>query len=351
MPANIPGREEGPFEGSRCVAGPGGHWAPATVRRVNEDGSFKIEFDVKQMQLMPYWHGVTPAEVSFDDERLWPRVLAEISPDRQTLAASSFRGALDWLGCRVDAKQARRYWTESCRKLFDVSEGQADSLVLEPEASYRLFLHLGLSAKQCTEGLQVNRPEPYFKLYWNQTRMGGREPAELPRPVTLDDALAALGLTAGQFDDASVAFAHGFEREHSVRLPAALKECICLRGVADAVTDCHPNNPNLKPLREGGWFLSRGMRWSEVQGDYAIVIMLPHQGDYEWTVVFDDGEEDARVYVRWDTDGASQWRLTAPGIGMFFWDLAQTGLAWYQDTRFDRGKRVKRSDVGLVLDA
>jgi hypothetical protein len=36
---------------------------------------------------------------------------------------------------------------------------------------------------------------------------------------------------------------------------------------------------------------------------------------------------------------------------MFFWDLAQTGLAWYQDTKFKGGKPVRRSDIGLVLDS
>jgi hypothetical protein len=350
MPANTGGGQQGPFEGSRCVAGPGGHWAPATVRRVNEDGTFKIEFDVKQMQIMPYWHGVTAAEVSFDDDRLWPRVLAEISPDGQKLTEPNFRDALTRLGYQVDAEQSRRYWGESCRKLFDVAEGQADGLALDPDASYRLFLHLGLSAKQCAEGLRADRPRPYYKLYWNQTRMGGREPAELPRRVTLDDALAALGLTAGEFDDAAADFVHGFEREQEVQLPTALKEFVCLRGVADAVTDCHPNNPNLDPVGVGVWHLQRGMRRRQLQGDYALVVMQPHQGDHQWAVVFDDGEDDARVYVWGATEESDYWLLTAPGIGMFFWDLAQTGLAWYQDTRFGGGRRVKRSDIGLVPD-
>jgi hypothetical protein len=35
---------------------------------------------------------------------------------------------------------------------------------------------------------------------------------------------------------------------------------------------------------------------------------------------------------------------------MFFWDLAQSGLTWYQDTKFEGGKPVRRSDIGLVLD-
>jgi hypothetical protein len=79
--------------------------------------------------------------------------------------------------------------------------------------------------------------------------------------------------------------------------------------------------------------------------------MVPHQGSHAWAAVFDDKEDDARVYVRYDTENGEEWMLTAPGIGMFFWDLAQTGLTWHQDTRFNGGKPVKRSDIGLVLDS
>jgi hypothetical protein len=92
------------------------------------------------------------------------------------------------------------------------------------------------------------------------------------------------------------------------------------------------------------------MRERQLSGDYALVIMLPHQGDHEWAVVFNDGEDDARVYVRWDTENGESWLLTAPSIGMFFWDLAQSGLTWYQDTKLKGGKPVRRSDIGLVLD-
>jgi len=74
---------------------------------------------------------------------------------------------------------------------LNVSREQAESHILDEVSSYRLFLHFGLSAKQCAENLRADRPKPFFKLYWNQLRMGGREPAELLRHVMLDDALAA----------------------------------------------------------------------------------------------------------------------------------------------------------------
>jgi hypothetical protein len=91
------------------------------------------------------------------------------------------------------------------------------------------------------------------------------------------------------------------------------------------------------------------MRERQLSGDCALVIIVPHQGDHEWAVVFDDGEDDARVYVRWEAEDGETWLLTAPDVGMFFWDLAQTGLTWYSDTKFKGGKPVRRSDIGLVL--
>jgi hypothetical protein len=181
--------------------------------------------------------------------------------------------------------------------------------------------------------------------------MGGREPAEVSRRVTLDDAFAALGLTSGRIDKSTVSFLQRFEREQAIRLPSTLVELLHRSGVAGAVAECHPNNPNLVEFKKGEWTLRRGMRGQQLSGDYALVIMVPHQGDHEWAVVFDDREEDARVYVRWDTEEGEGWLLTAPGIGMFFWDLAQTGLTWYQDTQFKGGKPVQRSDIGLILDS
>jgi hypothetical protein len=340
-----------PVQGSRCVAGPGGHWAPATILRINEDGTYKIEFDVKQMTVMPHWLGVTRAEISFDEARMWARVFAQLSPDGKTLVRASFSKALDRLGFKVATEKLDQFWDAGCKKLFDVSDTNASSLVLDSDSSYRLFLHLGVAAKECAELLESAVAPKYFKLYWNQQRMGGREPTEVKRPVSLNDAFAALGLVDADLDESAVDFLQGLEREHSVRLPAALKALFFRVGAAEAIAECHPNNPSPLPFEKGNWTIRRGMRERQLNGDFALVIMTPHQGDHEWAVVFDNGEEDARVYVRWDTEDGESWLLTAPSIGMFFWDLAQTGLVWYEDTRFRGGKPVKRSDIGLVLDS
>jgi hypothetical protein len=339
--------QQGPWEGSRCVAGPGGRWGPATIHRVNEDGTFTVEFDVKEMLIMPYWYGVTSSEISFDDAHQWASVFAELSPDGKRFTPTDFFNALTRLGYRVDEEQARQFWRHSCQKLFSVPADQAETRALDREESHQLLLDLGASAKQWAENLKKDRPQSFFKLYWNQTRMGGRDPADVRRPVTLADAFAALGVVPGRVDRSTATFLQGFEQMHNLVLPAALKELVCQKGIADTVADCHPNNPSLQPFRD--WLLRPGMRGQQLQGDCAIVIMDPHQGDHQWAAVFDDGDDDARVYVRWDAEEGEDWLLTAPGVGMFFWDLAQTGLAWFQETQFDGGKPATQGDIGLIL--
>lgn len=339
---------QGPVVGSRCLAGPGGHWGRATIRRVNEDGSFKVEFDVKDMVVLPYWYGVTPAEVSFDDARQWPSVFAQLCPSGSRFSRAQFPEALTSLGLQAPPEEALAVWDRECARLSGTAPPRANRDALTEAEAYELFLLLGLSAKQCAENLRPGRPEPFFKMYWNQIRMGGREPSEVTRPVTTGDAIAALGLTAERVDRSAVAYLRQFEREHGVRLPAALTELLGCAGVGRAVTDCHPNNPYLVEFRRGMWELRRGMRERRLDGEYALGIMLPHQGDHKWAVVFDDGDADARVYVHGDSPDGGVWLRTAPGIGVFFWDLAQTGLCWYQDTRFKGGKPVEPTDIGLV---
>jgi hypothetical protein len=351
MPGSKTDTLQGPFEESRCLAGPGGRWGPATIRRVNEDGTFKVEFDVLEMEIMPHWYGVTAAEVSFNDASRWAALFPQISPNGRSFTQPNFRGALASLGYQVALDKAQQLWDLCCQQLFNVSKEQATGLVLDESMSYQLSLLLGVSAKQAAQNLGLEKPQSYFKVYWNQTRMGGREPDELPRRVTLEDAFAALQLTVDRVDGSKAGFLQRFERKHAVHLPTTLKEFLHRAGVADAVVNCHPNNPSLIEFEHGQWNLRRGMRDQQLSGDYALSIMVPHQGSHEWAAVFDDKEDDARVYVRYDTENGEAWMLTAPGIGMFFWDLAQTGLTWHQDTLFNGGKPVKRSDIGLILDS
>ncbi len=230
--------------GSRCS----GEFGAGTVRRVNEDGTFTVEPDVKEMIVMPYWYGVTLGELT---------------------------GAVE-----------------------------------EPN---------------------------YFRLYWNQTRMGGRQPGEVGRRVTMDDALVALGLADAAVDEGVRAAIGEFERQEGVKLPTELVRLLVAGGVGERVLRTHPNNPELVEVKY--WELVK------VGAQRVLPIVEPHQGNHKWSVMFDDGMADAQVFVA----VGEQYLLTAPSCAMFFWDLAQTGLAWYQETGFKGGKPVVRTDLGLAL--
>jgi hypothetical protein len=368
-------KPQGPFTGSHCIAAPDGRWHPATIRRVNEDGTFNIEiagrvelvtvlrsevsadgtvkrdeYDEEEIIRPSNWFGVTPAEVSSDDDRQWPIIFAQISPDGRSFTWTNFRDTFSSFGYQNDPDLVRQLWDQGCQKLFNIPAEKAESYSLNEAMAYQFFLHHGFSAKQFTKDLKSERTKPYYKKYFDRVRMGGRDPEEILRGVTLQDAFVALGLADGVVDKSAVAFLQRFEREQGVHLPATLVELLQREGIAHAVFNSHPNCPGLVDFEN--WNLLRGMREQGLSGNYALEIVEPNEGGFHWVVVFDDEEDDARVYYAVDdeVDEPESWQLTAPGIGFFFWDLAQTGLAWYQDTRFEGGKPVKRSDIGLILD-
>lgn len=139
--------------------------------------------------------------------------------------------------------------------------------------------------------------------------MGGRDPADVKRAVTLADAFAALGITPNDLGSSTAASVEELERQNTIRLPAVLKKLACQRGILDAIHDCHSNNPNFLPVSE--WQLRRDTPDYPLCGEYAIVIMEPHQGDHRWAVHFDQGEDDPQVYVGWDVEQGGKWVLTA----------------------------------------
>src|SRR5579872_4642296 len=183
-------KTQGPFEGSRCLVGLGGRrWRPATIRRIYADGSFKIEFDDEPSKLDPYWYGVTQGEISFDDADKWLRVFERLSPNRKTLTRADVQTALVNLGYAVADEQVfEELWSQVCQKLFTGESTAIDSLVLDLDSAYALFLEMGISAQECAESFNPDGPPQYVTQYINNIRMGGREPSEVGRPVTLEDA-------------------------------------------------------------------------------------------------------------------------------------------------------------------
>jgi hypothetical protein len=341
-------QKEGPFEGSRCLAAPAGYWKPGAIRRVNEDGTFTIEFDVKEMILLKVWYGVTLAELSFDDSVKWPSVFGRLCSADLGLSKLDLGKIFPAFGYCPNEDQLSQFWREACNKLFDIDAEQADRHLLDRDFAYKLFLHAGISAKQCEECFKPDRPELHAKVYWNQTRMGGREPSELTRSVTLADAFAALGIGKNGCDAETMNVLDNCEKSQHVKLPAALKQFLSRQGVAQAVSDAHPNNPELLVPGNEECKLRRDMKKQNLRGDYALGLL--NQDDFDWYAVFEENDDDAQVYLTWRGESGEIWRPAAPSIGMFFWDLAQTGLCWYQDTKFQGGKAVRKTDIGLIPD-
>ena len=330
-----------PNEGTRCLAAPTGRWAPGRIQRVNEDGTFTVELDENDMIILPYWYGVTSDQISINDEAYWPDIFERLTYGSSRMTRATFADSLSRAGYRIDEHQLGEFWSHHCKDLFDIES--AAEAALNEEQVYLLLLRAGSSAKQFT---QEDRSEvDYYKLYWNQIRMGGRQPSEISRSVTLDDAFGALGIPQSTINAASAAHIHTFQRHNQVEIPSNLRKLLCCASISDAVLRSHPNNPELVLPEDEDFELQNHPPLGTTKADYALPIMFPHQGNHVWVAVFDRGDTDARVYVTLDH---ANWLLTSPTIGMFFWDLAQTGLIWYQNTGHDGGKPIDKTDIGVI---
>ena len=100
--------------------------------------------------------------------------------------------------------------------------------------------------------------------------------------------------------------------------------------------------------------MTRGLRSSVIKRLYleciwfvTLFFMNPHQGDHAWAAVFDEGDDDARIYLH---APGRPWALVARSAAFFFWDLAQTGIGWFNENEYEGGKPTRRTDIGVVLE-
>lgn len=339
----------GASAGTRCLARPTGTWAEGTIVSVLPDGTYRIELDEKAISFMKYWHGVTAAEVSIDDESAWPLVFDRIVSDRSGLSRGDLQRTFARLGINVDDVRMDGFWNGTCLSLWQLEAGAAATTRLDPRRAYAMIVRAGLSARQLAdEVVRGSAPRQYMPFYWNQTRMGGRDPSELGRSITMDDALLALGLADGDDEPRLLAEMLHFARNHDITIPSELARFMCRRGASDAIWSAHPNNPEL--VNPGTpWQLLADGDIRGLEGELGIKIMTPHQGEHAWVAVFDRGDRDARVYLHWSDGDQQRWQLQAPSLAVFFWDLAQTGLSWLLDNGNPSGRTIERGEFGLVL--
>lgn len=343
--------------GARCLARLEGPWTPGSIVRRNEDGTFTFKYDTPESFIMPLWHGVTEPELRFHDGDTWPQVFEAIASAAGTFGLTEFGALLARLGIETSPERLRQFWIASCEALFATPKDVASDLTLDAEKAYGLILRAGFSAVGIQRQLagEMEEPPPFYKLYWNQMRMGGRDPKEVLRTVTLRDTFTALGLRSTLANAKAKSALKAFEAREGVHVPRKLAKLFTRAGARRAISGSHPNNP--EPYSIAHWKLERDVRNARVDGDFAIEVMEPHQGDHLWVAAWNEGEEDARLYVRWpeedddgqpDQSGATAWRLVSPTVAFFFWDLAQTGLAWRLETGNEGEKPVQQTDIGLA---
>lgn len=322
--------------GQRCLTSCGGFFESATIRRLNEDGSVDLTLDSKPKGMFAMWEGVTRGELSFDDEARWPATLSRIGTDDSLSVAQ----LVDALCARVDvAESIVASWTRNVAERRGPDGSAASEARLPARKAYKVLRAMGLASAS------FERRDDPARFYWNQTRMGGRAPSEVARPVTVADAITALGLKDVTCPDA-VARLAAHEQRLGLTLPESLRQLGTRVGVREAFVEAHPNAPNFVPIDQ--W-----ARVSGVERDFVIVV-APHQGEHYWGVEITRAGETrsaGRVFllaVDEDERRVQHAQRTADDFAFFTWDLAQTGLVWFEMKQYGGRPPFERTDIGLA---
>eukprot|EP00696_Hemimastix_kukwesjijk_P005201 gnl/Hemi2/16600_TR5562_c0_g1_i1.p1 gnl/Hemi2/16600_TR5562_c0_g1~~gnl/Hemi2/16600_TR5562_c0_g1_i1.p1 ORF type:complete len:447 (-),score=154.92 gnl/Hemi2/16600_TR5562_c0_g1_i1:346-1686(-) len=318
--------------GKRCLASVEGDWQAGKVSRVNEDGTINFEPDKKAMFFMTCYYGVCLDDVVWeeDDAREWDEIFSRVkSPEDGSFGPGELLKCFGLIEAEVELADIQDFWGRA--KL---------AASLDSAAAYAAVKRVGLCASALARGKAT---QPYCSMWWNQTRMGGRDPASVARPVTISDTLAAYGLKdAPQDPEAAATLAR-----LPYRAPDALATLFSRVGAVQAIHRNHCNSPEpnplvptaagehrqvrtaaawLEPLR--GWAEVRAVDGTPLGGDIGVQVMVPHQGDSTWYAVFNDGDAEARIFTRYVGRNGPVWEPRAPTVAFFFWDLAQTGHVW-----------------------
>lgn len=286
--------------GTECLACPGGSWHEVEISARNADGTYNV-YPLDGLGDPDEWIGVTHAELSVDDEALWPAVFERMRGSQPALDMTSFGVALERIGFELRGTRLAELWVEIADSL---------SSVLDEAEAYAGVRELGLSAKDFTLGRRARTI-----LYWDGVRMGGRDPSEVTSVGVLD-MLAMLNLTTT--DPVLVAELEAFEAEQELVVPTSLRALVTKLGVEQAVHDAHPTGPVV--LRPADWLVER------VGGDHAIKFLEPASGEHSWWAVFSRGDTDAQVWIAPYRRCKPTQRI-ADSLSFFLLDVASTGRA------------------------
>jgi len=306
--------------GAPCLAFLGDGWIKAKVARENEDGTYDVT-DGTADSLFDRWHGVTRDELSFDDLALFGPLFDVFRGSQKGLDRAAAGRAFADLGVEVNDENLANFWADRCKTLAPGVE--PEHALLDRDQAHELFVSAGIAAKQIAT--RTFPSKDLYKLYWNQVRMGGRAPRDVGASKDLCDALAALRLASTKIGKRSAAEVAAFMTQHGVVPPKTLVRLWSRKGAVEAIKESHCNNP--EPRAPKLWELRRREASSRFEGQLAVKVMDPHQGDHGWWVVFDDGADDGEVWLSFEENGPPVVRV-ARSVAFFFWDLAETGRCW-----------------------
>jgi hypothetical protein len=341
-------RSESAKAGDRCLAYDGRGYSPAIVLRVNEDGTFNLQPGSTDAPAPFNLLGVSRAEVLFNDDAAWKALFPALSRDNSSFALEDFADLLRKLGKPVDLEKLGAFWNRRFQSTPDSA------------AAYKLILDLGYSAESIADrltGVQKPAPLKLHKQYINYVRMGGRDPSEVRQRVGIDDVRVALGLGASA-DAEQVAAIDRRQSSRKVVLPADVRALLASPQLPTAIGR-HCLGPSLVLPTSEIWDIRATHEHAGADGQYAVEIIQENQGICTWLAVFNQGDDDARVYVTDRTgygeaeeasgDPLPPWHLVSPTLSFFLWDLMQTAYVWTMLNDADNAARLRRTDIGLAM--
>ena len=250
-----------------------GRWQECRVLRVNDDGTLTVVPASAPTVFLREWIGLTAAEVCLDDRARWSRVFATYAVEG-AMGADEFLAAFSAKGMSVSRAQ-----------VLGLLQGESGPGIADPrfdeEAAYAALKAGGGMARSLDPAAPPEADGgPWFRLYWNQLRMGGRDPAERP-DIGWDDALAALGLTDAAEEAGDVS---ALEAAAEVRLPPGVRRFLSRAGVREAVIRAHPNNPRLVSAQR--WEIRTDGPALGFSGALAMALVAPYSGGHCWWITW-----------------------------------------------------------------
>lgn len=298
--------------GQACLARLGGAWLDVRVTAVHPGGTVSVVEAGRETAFMADWHSVSACDLAVDDAARWTALVAPHLAADGTLGVEDVVALLAGVGTTTTAEGLAAWW----------GEGAAGPGRRTAEDVHRLLRGAGWCAKQLDP--RVPR-DPWFRLWWNQVRMGGRPPEEVA-PVGPSEARAALGLEAAPIDAAVAGAVARWSAGEGFPLPVEVVELVSLAGYPDAFRDAHCNNPEWQPVED--WEVLTDLRDAGVDADRGVLVALPHQGDHAWALT-----PDGRVWMRHPRgEDAFGYLPVAPSLAFFVWDLVGSRADWERGT-------------------